>query len=80
MKALATAGVVGYDLRQVLNTLNVAAPRTVNAIFLCLSIFAPMEGRPVRKAGRSSTFGCSIPSANALNSVARSLECRSNLL
>jgi hypothetical protein len=80
MIALAGRRGLGYDIRQVLITLNVAVPRTVNAIFLCLSGFAPMRGGLVRKAGRPSTFGLSTPLANALISVARSLECRSKLL
>ena len=70
----------GYDLPQVLNTLNVAVPRADIAVFLCPNDCPPMEGGPVRKAGRSSTFDCSTPSTHALNSVERSLECRSDPL
>lgn len=69
----------GYDLDQVLNTLQVAEPRSDMVVFLRPSDLAPMGEWPVRKAGRTSTCVCSNSPTNALNSVAK-VSSRSNPL
>jgi phage anti-repressor protein len=75
--ALAATKSSGYDDDQVLNTPHVAVPRVDIAVFLCPIGFAPMGEWLVRKAGRTSTCVCSNSPTNALNSVERSLACRS---
>ncbi len=75
--ALAATKSSGYDDDQVLNTPHVAVPRVDIAVFLCQIGFAPMGEWLVRKAGRTSTCVCSNSPTNALNSVERSLACRS---
>jgi hypothetical protein len=57
--SLESGGGSQYDDGQVLNTPSRAAPRVVNAVFLCPHVFAPMGDGPGRKAGRSSLFDCS---------------------
>ena len=59
----------GYDLRQVLATLQVAVPRAEIAVFLRPNMFAPMGVGPVRKAGRTSTCVLLTTPTNALASV-----------
>lgn len=77
MKALDRDGEGRYYFRQVLNTLSKAAPRSVNAIFLCLDCSTPMRERlSVRTAARIST-GVQLPHQRLEQRCKKSLE-RSN--
>ena len=77
MIALAGRRGLGYDIRQVLETLRLAVPRADDAVFLCLPSFASLEVGLVRKAGRMSSRMFRTTSASAFES-AESVSTRSH--